>query len=125
MKINRTIAENISANLFLRLITYGFSFLTVLFAARILQPEAYGKTAFVSSFTGYFVMLANLGMPIYAMRLCAEKKGDRKELSRAANELKTRLADAERKARVYETAEILHEPSEEIRAATTSRCMIS
>ncbi len=87
MKINRTIAENISANLFLRLITYGFSFLTVLFAARILQPEAYGKTAFVSSFTGYFVMLANLGMPIYAMRLCAEKKGDRKELSRAANEL--------------------------------------
>lgn len=87
MKRNRSMIENISANLFIRVITYGFSFLTVVFAARVLQPEAYGKTAFVSSFTGYFVMLANLGMPIYAMRLCAEKKDDRSALSRAANEL--------------------------------------
>ena len=84
---NRAILENISANLFIRLITYAFSFLTVFYSARVLQPEAYGKMAFVSSFTGYFIMLANLGMPIYAMRLCAEMKDDRKELSRVTNEL--------------------------------------
>ena len=29
------------------------------------RSEAYGKIAFVSSFTGYFIILANLGMPIY------------------------------------------------------------
>lgn len=87
MKLNRSITENISANLFIQLITYVFSFLTVLFAARVLLPEAYGKTAFISSFTGYFVMIANLGMPIYAMRLCAEKKNNRNELSRVTNEL--------------------------------------
>ena len=57
MKLNRTITENISANLLIHLITYVFSFLTVLFAARVLQPEAYGKTTFISSFTGYFVMI--------------------------------------------------------------------
>ena len=87
IQLNRRILENISANLFVRLMTYVFSFLTVFYAARILQPEAYGKIAFVSSFTGYFIILANLGMPIYAMRLCAEKKDDRKALSQAANEL--------------------------------------
>lgn len=87
MKLNRSIVENISANFFIRVITYGFSFLTVFFAARVLQPEAYGKANFVSSFTSYFVMLANLGMPIYAMRLCAEKKDDRRALSRVTNEL--------------------------------------
>ncbi|MCR5296097.1 MAG: alanyl-tRNA editing protein [Clostridiales bacterium] len=43
---------------------------------------------------------------------CADKAGAAlsspvDKLSRAANELKTRLAEAERKARVYETAEIL------------------
>ena len=79
--------KNISANLFIKLVTYLFSFLTVAYAARVLQPEVYGKISFISSFTSYFVMLANLGMPIYAMRLCAENRDDRKALSRAANEL--------------------------------------
>ena len=84
---NRAILENISANLLIRVATYAFSFITVFFAARVLQPEAYGKISFASSFAGYFIMLAHLGMPIYAMRLCAEKKEDRKALSRAVNEL--------------------------------------
>ncbi|MGN0373998.1 MAG: polysaccharide biosynthesis C-terminal domain-containing protein, partial [Butyrivibrio sp.] len=42
---------------------------------------------FAASFAEYFVMLANLGMPIYAMRACAEKRDDRKELSHTFNEL--------------------------------------
>ena len=87
MKADRSIIRNISANFLNSLITYVFSFLTVFYAARILQPEAYGKMAFISVFTGYFIMLANLGMPIYAMRLCAEKKGDRKALDGVTNEL--------------------------------------
>ena len=85
--MKRKTIQNISANLFIKLVTYVFSFLTVAYAARVLQPEVYGRVSFVSSFTGYFVMLANLGMPIYAMRLCAEKKDDRKALSMAVNEL--------------------------------------
>jgi len=83
----RKTIQNISANLFVKLVAYVFSFLTVAYAARVLQPEVYGRVSFVSSFTGYFVMLANLGMPIYAMRVCAEKKDDRKALSMIVNEL--------------------------------------
>lgn len=85
--MKRSILENISANLFIRLITYVFSFLTVTYAARILQPDAFGKISFVSSFISYIVLLANLGIPIYGMRLCAEKKDDRTELSRVTSEL--------------------------------------
>ena len=83
----KRIFTNISFNLLIRLSTYAFSFLTVLYVARILQPEAFGKISFASSFSGCFVMLANLGMPIYAMRACAEKRNDRKELSGVFNEL--------------------------------------
>ena len=83
----KQVFKNISFNFFLQLITYVFSFLTLLYATRVLQPTAFGKLAFAGSFAGYFVMLANLGMPIYAMRSCAEKRRDRKELSCVFNEL--------------------------------------
>lgn len=87
MKIRRTILENISANLVIRLIAYLFSFLAAAYGARILRPEAFGKISFVSSVIGYAMMLADLGMPIYGMRVCAEKKNDRKALSRTVSEL--------------------------------------
>ena len=87
MKKKNSILQNISANLFIQLITYLFSFLTVIYIARALQPALYGKASFAATFTGYFVMIANLGMPIYAMRLCAEKRDDRERLSCAVNEL--------------------------------------
>ena len=85
--MKRTIFKNISFNFIIQIITYLFSFLILLYVTRVLQPEAFGRTSFVSSFVSYFVMLANLGMPIYAMRACAEKRDDRKELSCTFNEL--------------------------------------
>ena len=85
--MKKSICDNISANLFIRLITYVFSFLSVAYATRILQPEAFGRISFVSSFIGYFALLANLGIPIYGMRLCAERKNDKKDLSKVSSEL--------------------------------------
>ena len=85
--MKHSIFKNISFNFFAEIITYLFSFLTLLYVTRVLQPEAFGRTSFASSFAGYFVMLANLGMPIYAMRSCAEKRDSRKELSSTFNEL--------------------------------------
>ena len=76
--------ENISANLFIRMITYLFSFLTVAYAARILQPEAFGRISFVSSFTGYIAILSKLG--IYGTRLCAERK-DKQDFTQTVSEL--------------------------------------
>lgn len=85
--MKRKILKNISYNLIIKITTYLFSFFTLLYVTRVLQPEAFGRISFASSFAGYFVMLANLGMPIYAMRACAEKRDSRKELSCTFNEL--------------------------------------
>ena len=85
--MKRSLLHNISANLFTRITAYVFSFITLAWAARILQPDAFGRISFASSFTGYIIMLANLGMPIYGMRKCAENRDDRKALNRVASEL--------------------------------------
>lgn len=79
--------ENITANFFIKAITYIFSFLNVLFATRALLPEAYGQASFVSSCIGYFLMFSSLGMANYATRACAERRGNRDELSRISSEL--------------------------------------
>lgn len=81
------ILSNISFNFLIKAITYTFSALAVLYVARVLQPEAFGRISFASSFAGYFLMIANLGMPIYAMRAAAQKRENRAELSAIFHEL--------------------------------------
>ena len=71
------ILSNISFNFLLRIITYIFSAITILYVARVLQPEAFGRISFAGSIAGYFIMAAGLGMPIYGMRCCAQERGAR------------------------------------------------
>ena len=85
--MKRAILSNITFSFLIKILTYGFSFFTLMYVARILQPDTFGKTSFSASFAGYFVMFASLGMPIYAMRACAAKRSDRRELSKIFNEL--------------------------------------
>ncbi len=85
--MRHSIAENISINFFIRATTYLFSFLTMMYVTRVLQPAAFGITAFASSVAGYFVMLASMGMPLYATRECASSRSSRSELSKTFNEL--------------------------------------
>ena len=51
------------------------------------KPDIYGRAAFASTLAGYFVMLANLGMPNYAMRTCAKQRDDAKMLRHVFSEL--------------------------------------
>ena len=85
--MRKRILENISINLFVKAVSYLASFVTVLYVTRVLQPAAFGRAAFANTAAGDFVMLSALGMPIYAARTCAEKREDRKALSRSVNEL--------------------------------------
>ena len=87
MSSNKDIFKNISFNFIIKVITYLFSFITLMYATRVLQPEIYGRISFVHSFSGYFVMVAGLGMPLYAMRCCAEHKNNRESLNRVFMEL--------------------------------------
>jgi len=79
--------ENVSLNLLLKVGAHLFAAVSVLFTTRALGPGNLGRVAFAASIVGYMALFANLGMPIYAMRRCAECRGDRRELSRTAGEL--------------------------------------
>lgn len=85
--MKRKILSNISLNFLIRVVSYLISFVELTYVTRVLQPEAFGKISFLSTFTGYYLMIANLGMPIYAMRSCASVRNDREKLSNTFHEL--------------------------------------
>ena len=85
--MKKKIMQNIFLNIIMKILTYIFSFLTIFYITRIFSPELFGRLSFSNSIISYFVMISNLGMPIYAMRLCAQNKNNRKELSKIFNEL--------------------------------------
>ena len=64
-----------------------FPVITYTYASRILMPEGIGKTTFAASVVSYFSMFAHLGIPTYGIRVCAQKKEDKKELSKTVKEL--------------------------------------
>ena len=85
--MKRSVLSNISLNVVMKGISYFFSFITVMYVTRVLQPTAYGRVSFAGNMAGYFMLISSLGMPVYAMRCCAEARSDRKELSTVWNEL--------------------------------------
>lgn len=52
-----------------------FPLVTFTYVSRMLGPTSFGKVAFATSFVGYFVLLAGLGMPIYGSREVARARG--------------------------------------------------
>lgn len=85
--MRKRIFENISANFIIKMIMYVFSFAETMYVTRIFLPELYGRASYALTVAGYFVMFARLGMPIYAVRTCAEKRNDPEALNRTFNEL--------------------------------------
>ncbi len=69
------------------LFNYLLSFLIVFVAARALAAEALGGASFASSVVSYFALIAQMGIPLYGMRLCAKSRGDPAKLSQSVAEL--------------------------------------
>jgi O-antigen/teichoic acid export membrane protein len=57
------------------------------YVSRILGPAMFGKVAFASSFAGYFVLLACLGIPLYGAREIAKARATRENLNVVFSEL--------------------------------------
>ena len=64
-----------------------FPLITFPYVSRVLLSEGNGKIAFAASAAGYFSMIAALGIPTYGIRVCAQVKDDKDELSRTVQEL--------------------------------------
>ncbi len=64
-----------------------FPLITYPYAARILQPYGMGMVSFANAIITYFTMFAQLGIPTYGIRICAEVRDDKEKLSRTVQEV--------------------------------------
>lgn len=66
-----------------------FPLVTFPYVSRVLLPENIGKINFVSTFIGYFALIATLGITTYAIRECSASNNDKESLSSSASQIFT------------------------------------
>jgi len=82
-----SIKKNFIMNVILTMSSFIFPFITFPYISRVLQPGGYGKVQFATSVISYFSMFAQLGIPTYGIRVCAQVRDDREQLTRTVHEL--------------------------------------
>ncbi len=82
-----SLSFNFAMNVILKLSAVIFPLITFPYISRVLGPEGNGKITFVTSVVSYFAMFAQLGIPTYGIKACAECRDDREALSRTVQEL--------------------------------------
>ena len=87
MNGEKSIAKNSIYYLFYQVFNVLFPFVTSVYAARVLLPEAVGKVLSAQNIASYFAILAFLGLPTYGRREISKARSSREELSRLYSEL--------------------------------------
>lgn len=64
-----------------------FPIITFPYVSRILMPSGTGRVTFATSLISYFSIFAQLGIPTYGIRACAQVRDDRAKLSKTVHEL--------------------------------------
>lgn len=57
------------------------------YVSRILMPSGTGRVTFATSLISYFSIFAQLGIPTYGIRACAQVRDDKSKLSKTVHEL--------------------------------------
>ena len=57
------------------------------YVSRVLHPAGTGRVYFASSVISVFMLLAQMGIPVYGIRACARVRDDRRELSGTASSI--------------------------------------
>lgn len=83
--------KSLKLNFIMNIVLTGFTIIFPLiiypYISRILLPEGVGKVALAISIVSYFSMFAQLGIPIYGLRLVAQLRDNRNALTKAVQEL--------------------------------------
>lgn len=82
-----SIKYNFLMDLILKVSTILFPMITFPYVSRVLSPEGLGRVSFATSVISYFQLFAALGIPTYGVRLCTKYRDNRRELSKAFQEL--------------------------------------
>lgn len=83
----KSLKKNFCMNAILTMSQFIFPLITFPYVSRILLAEGTGKVSFATSIISYFAMFAQLGIPIYGIRACAQVRNDKKKLSKTAQEI--------------------------------------
>lgn len=87
MVLQKSIKKNFMYNTLLKLLNMIFPLITFPYVARILSAEGVGKVDFSVSVIQYFILIAQIGIPTYAIRECAKHRDDREKLSKTVQEI--------------------------------------
>ncbi len=82
-----SLKKNFIMNAILTMSSFIFPLITFPYVSRILLPVGTGKVQFATSVITYFAMFAQLGIPVYGVRACAQVRDDKEKLSRTVHEL--------------------------------------
>ncbi|WP_329886188.1 flippase [Pseudoramibacter faecis] len=82
-----SIKRNFLMNSLLTLSSFIFPMITFPYISRILLPAAIGRVSYATSLVVYFNLIAQLGIPTYGIRACAQVRDDKLKLTRVVQEL--------------------------------------
>ena len=85
--MKNSLKKNLSLNLIKILINLFFPLITFPYISRILLPEGIGRVTYVQSINNYFLLLINLGIPLYGIREIAKVRNNKLEKSKVFSEI--------------------------------------
>ncbi|TCS76627.1 O-antigen/teichoic acid export membrane protein [Muricomes intestini] len=87
MRKQKSLKLNFIMNAILTMSAFIFPLITFPYVSRILLPVGIGKVSFATSVISYFALFAQLGIPTYGIRACAQVRDDREKLTRTVQEI--------------------------------------
>lgn len=84
---NKSIVKNFIMNSILNISSFIFPLITFPYVSRVLSPSGMGKVTFISSIVAYLLIIAQLGIPTYGVKMCAKVRDDREKLTKVTHEL--------------------------------------
>ena len=85
--MSKSLGSNLIFNILKNIANIIFPLITAPYVARVLNPDSLGLANFASTYAGYFMLVAALGIPNYGIREVSKRRGSKKELSMVFSEL--------------------------------------
>ena len=87
MEKQKSLKLNFIMNAILTVSAIAFPLIIYPYISRVLLPEGVGKVALAISIISFFTIFSQLGIPVYGLRLTAQLRDDKENLTKAVQEL--------------------------------------
>ncbi|MBA4699324.1 MAG: flippase [Ruminococcus sp.] len=87
MQKQKSLKLNFIMNAILTMSAFVFPLITFPYVSRILLPAGTGRVSFATAVISYFALFAQLGIPTYGIRVCAQVRDNREKLTKVVQEI--------------------------------------